>query len=54
MEPWRTALSLLAKTYGDEEAARRASRLWKDRRGRMEQVLPLLPWSPVTTSCGRP
>ncbi|GAB1399252.1 carbamoyltransferase HypF [Aminivibrio sp.] len=53
MEPWRTALSLLAKTYGDEEAARRASRLWKDRRGRMEQVLPLLPWSPVTTSCGR-
>ncbi len=53
MEPWRTALSLLAKTYGEEEAARKASRLWKTGSGTMEQVLALLPWSPVTTSCGR-
>ncbi len=52
-EPWRTAFSLLEKTYGIDEAARKGSRLWKNRPGQGEQVLALLPWSPVTTSCGR-
>lgn len=52
-EPWRYALSLLEATFGREEAEKISRRLWPSRSEQINQVLSILPFSPVTTSCGR-
>ena len=52
-EPWRYALSLLEETFGREEAKSLSQGLWPTRGEQIAQVLSILPFSPVTTSCGR-
>lgn len=53
MEPWRFALSMLALSVGEEEAPRLAGEFWPDKKDRTPLIMQALPYSPVTTSCGR-
>ncbi|MGI6784262.1 MAG: carbamoyltransferase HypF [Aminivibrio sp.] len=53
LEPWRFALSLLAATFGGDEALRLVGELWPGRKDQSPLIIKTLPHSPITTSCGR-
>ena len=52
-EPWRYALGLLSDVYGRDAALSIGQRLWGAHADMMGMVLDTLPFSPITTSCGR-